>query len=129
MTASVPFALATLRNFGISAHIDSGKTTLSERILFYTGRIHQIEQVKRDGATMDSMQLEKERGITIQSAATSVGWKGHAMNLMDTPEHGDIVGVVVLDAAERPGTDHRGTPKAMSNISADQFLYGAREVQ
>jgi elongation factor G len=84
--------LSKVRNFGISAHIDSGKTTLSERILYYTGRIHKIEEVKGggDGATMDFMDLERERGITIQSAATAVHWKGHSMNLIDTPGHVDF---------------------------------------
>jgi elongation factor G len=82
-----------IRNIGISAHIDSGKTTLSERILFYTKRIHAIHDVKgKDGvgATMDSMALEKERGITIASAATYCEWKGYEINVIDTPGHVDF---------------------------------------
>ena len=82
-----------LRNFGISAHIDSGKTTLTERILFYTNRIHAIHEVKgKDGvgATMDSMDLERERGITIASAATHCEWKGLHLNIIDTPGHVDF---------------------------------------
>ncbi|PIU31917.1 MAG: elongation factor G, partial [Syntrophobacteraceae bacterium CG07_land_8_20_14_0_80_61_8] len=85
--------LTRLRNIGISAHIDSGKTTLTERILFYTQRIHAIHDVKgKDGvgATMDSMELEKERGITIQSAATYCHWKGADINIIDTPGHVDF---------------------------------------
>jgi len=85
--------LDKLRNIGISAHIDSGKTTLTERILFYTQRIHAIHEVRgKDGvgAKMDSMELEKERGITIQSAATYCSWKGHAINIIDTPGHVDF---------------------------------------
>jgi elongation factor G len=84
--------LSKVRNFGISAHIDSGKTTLSERILYYSGRIHKMEEVKGDGdgATMDYMELEKERGITITSAATHLEWEGHTMNLIDTPGHVDF---------------------------------------
>lgn len=84
--------LTKLRNIGISAHIDSGKTTLSERILFYAGRIHKIEEVKGDGdgATMDFMELEKERGITITSAATQLQWKDNIINLIDTPGHVDF---------------------------------------
>jgi elongation factor G len=82
-----------MRNIGISAHIDSGKTTLSERILFYSNKIHAIHEVRgKDGvgATMDHMELERERGITIQSAATQVEWKGHTVNLIDTPGHVDF---------------------------------------
>ncbi len=82
-----------VRNIGISAHIDSGKTTLSERVLFYTKRIHKIEEVKGKsgvGATMDFMDLEREKGITIQSAATYCEWKGYNVNLIDTPGHVDF---------------------------------------
>jgi elongation factor G len=85
--------LARIRNIGISAHIDSGKTTLTERILYYTGRIHAIHEVKgKDevGATMDHMDLERERGITIQSAATHCLWGDHHVNIIDTPGHVDF---------------------------------------
>jgi elongation factor G len=85
--------LSKIRNIGISAHIDSGKTTLTERILFYTQRIHKIHEVKgkdQVGATMDFMELERERGITIQSAATYCEWKGNHVNIIDTPGHVDF---------------------------------------
>ncbi len=85
--------LKKLRNIGISAHIDSGKTTLTERILYYCKKIHRIHEVRgKDGvgATMDSMELEKERGITIASAATHVVWDGYSINIIDTPGHVDF---------------------------------------
>lgn len=85
--------ISKMRNIGISAHIDSGKTTLSERILFYCDRIHTIHEVRgKDGvgAVMDNMELERERGITIQSASTQVKWKEHIINVIDTPGHVDF---------------------------------------
>jgi elongation factor G len=85
--------ITRMRNIGISAHIDAGKTTLTERILFYTKKIHAMHEVRgKDGvgATMDSMELERERGITISSAATQVDWKEHPINIIDTPGHVDF---------------------------------------
>ncbi len=85
--------IINVRNIGISAHIDSGKTTLTERILFYTKKIHKIEEVRGKsgvGATMDFMDLEREKGITIQSAATYCEWKNSVINIIDTPGHVDF---------------------------------------
>src|SRR5437016_9376902 len=78
------------RNFGIMAHIDAGKTTTTERILYYTGKSHKIGEVHDGAATMDWMEQEQERGITITSAATTTFWNGRRLNIIDTPGHVDF---------------------------------------
>src|SRR5476649_356307 len=107
---SIP--LSRYRNIGIATHIDAGKTTTTERILFYTGITHKIGEVHEGAATMDWMEQEKERGITITSAATTCFWKNHQINIIDTPGHVDFTveversmrvldgGVVVFDGKE-----------------------------
>jgi elongation factor G len=98
------FPLEKTRNIGIMAHIDAGKTTTTERILYYTGRTYKIGEVHEGAATMDWMEQEQERGITITSAATTCEWVGHRINIIDTPGHVDFTVEVerslsVLDGA------------------------------
>src|SRR6201985_1224855 len=142
------FSLEKTRNIGIMAHIDAGKTTTTERILYYTGKIHKIGETHEGGAQMDWMEQEQERGITITSAATTAQWKEHRVNIIDTPGHVDFTveverslrvldgAVTVLDAQAgvEPQTDTAlrqattyGVPRVvfvnkMDKLGAD-FLY------
>src|SRR5688572_1955397 len=84
------YSLDKVRNIGIIAHIDAGKTTVSERILFYTGKSYKIGEVHEGAATMDWMEQEQERGITITAAATTCFWQDHSINIIDTPRHIDF---------------------------------------
>ena len=147
------FSLENTRNIGIMAHIDAGKTTTTERVLYYTGKIHKIGETHEGASQMDWMEQEQERGITITSAATTAQWKGHRINIIDTPGHVDFTveverslrvldgAVAVLDAQSgvepqtetvwRQATTY-GVPRIvfankMDKIGAD-FLYSVRSI-
>jgi elongation factor G len=147
------FSLLNTRNIGIMAHIDAGKTTTTERVLYYTGKIHKIGETHEGASQMDWMEQEQERGITITSAATTASWKGHRVNIIDTPGHVDFTieverslrvldgAVAVLDAQSgvepqtetvwRQATTY-GVPRVvfvnkMDKIGAD-FLYSVRTI-
>src|SRR5690606_12478525 len=148
------FSLEKTRNIGIMAHIDAGKTTTTERILFYTGRIHKVGETHEGASQMDWMEQEQERGITITSAATTAQWKGHRINIIDTPGHVDFTveverslrvldgAITVLDAQSgvepqtetvwRQATTY-GVPRIvfvnkMDKVGAD-FLYATKTVK
>ena len=147
------FSLAKTRNIGIMAHVDAGKTTTTERILYYTGKIHKIGETHEGASQMDWMEQEQERGITITSAATTAQWNGHRVNIIDTPGHVDFTievqrslrvldgAVTVLDSQSgvepqtetvwRQATEY-GVPRIvfankMDKIGAD-FLYSVRTI-
>ena len=126
-------ALDKIRNIGIMAHIDAGKTTTSERILFYTGKTHKIGEVHDGQATMDWMAQEQERGITITSAATTCVWKNHKINLIDTPGHVDFTVEVerslkVLDAAIELFCGRAGVQSQSETVWRQANKYGVPRI-
>ena len=127
------YAIDKVRNIGIMAHIDAGKTTTSERILFYTGKTHKIGEVHDGGATMDWMAQEQERGITITSAATTCIWKDHKINLIDTPGHVDFTMEVerslrVLDGAVEVFTAKEGVQAQSIKVWNQANKYGVPRI-